>query len=373
MACWPIRRPTPTSTTAPTPPEWLDKALAFKAVCERHGVPLRAAALQFPYAHPVVSCLVAGVRTIAHLDDTIANLAFPIPDALWEELKAEGLLPRGRPHAGPGRRAGTAPMALTVDAHHHFWDTTSGRFDYYWMGDDLAAIKGVRGPDQLRPLLAEHGIDRTVVVQTIPSVEETEVFLATAAATDFVAGVVGWVDLTDPAVAETIARLRARPDGRWLVAIRHQVHDEQDPEWLLRPDVKRGLKAVEEAGLAYDILVRSRELPAALQTVRRVPGQPLRGRPHRQARHQGWRDRALGLAHGAPGGLPQCLGQGLGHDHRGRLGALGTGRPGALRAAPAVVVRPTAASLRLGLAGLHDGRQLRPGRRRGAPGPGRPL
>jgi L-fuconolactonase len=162
-------------------------------------------------------------------------------------------------------------MALTVDAHHHFWDTTSGRFDYYWMGDDLAAIKGVRGPEQLRPLIDAAGIDRTVVVQTIPNLEETEVFVATAASTDFVAGVVGWVDLTDPDVADTIARLKARPDGRWLVGIRHQVHDEQDAEWLLRPDVKRGLRAVEEAGLVYDVLVRSRELPAALQIVREFP------------------------------------------------------------------------------------------------------
>jgi L-fuconolactonase len=162
-------------------------------------------------------------------------------------------------------------MAITVDAHHHFWDTTSGRFDYYWMGDDLAAIRGVRGPEQLRPLIAERGIDRTVAVQTIPSLEETEGFLATAAATDFVAGVVGWVDLTDPAVADGIARLRARPDGRWLVGIRHQVHDEADAAWLLRPEVKRGLKAVEQAGLAYDVLVRSRELPAALEIARTLP------------------------------------------------------------------------------------------------------
>lgn len=162
-------------------------------------------------------------------------------------------------------------MALTVDAHHHFWDTTTGRFDYYWMGDDLAAIRGVRGPDQLRPLIGEKRIDRTVVVQTIPSLEETEVFLATAAATDFVAGVVGWVDLCDPAVADTIAQLRAGPDGRWLVGIRHQVHDEPDAGWLLRPEVRRGLKAVEEAGLAYDVLVRSRELPAALEIVRDFP------------------------------------------------------------------------------------------------------
>jgi D-threo-aldose 1-dehydrogenase len=77
---------------APAPQEWVDKALAIKAVCERNGVPLHAAALQFPYAHPVVSCLVAGVRTIAHLDDTVESLRFDIPDHLWEELKAEGLL-----------------------------------------------------------------------------------------------------------------------------------------------------------------------------------------------------------------------------------------------------------------------------------------
>ena len=162
-------------------------------------------------------------------------------------------------------------MTFKVDSHHHFWDTTSGRFDYYWMSDEFAAIKGVRGPDQLRPLIADRGIEQTVVVQTIPSLEETEVFLATAQVTDFVAGVVGWVDLTDPAVGDTIAALQARPDGRWLKSIRHQVHDEEDPEWLLRSDVQPGLRAVEEAGLAYDILVRSRELPSALRTAAAYP------------------------------------------------------------------------------------------------------
>jgi L-fuconolactonase len=163
-------------------------------------------------------------------------------------------------------------MAVTVDSHHHFWDTTKGVFDYYWMTDDLAAIKGVRAPQQLRPWLRMKGIDRTVVVQTIPSVPETELFLETAAATDFVAGIVGWVDLTDPAVGETLARLRARADGKYLVGIRHQVHDEADPEWLLRPEAQRGVAAVGEAGLAYDVLVRSRELPSGLATVQAHPG-----------------------------------------------------------------------------------------------------
>lgn len=162
-------------------------------------------------------------------------------------------------------------MPLTVDAHHHFWDTGRADRDYYWMGDDLAAIRGHYGPEQLRPLIRAAGIDRTVIVQTIPSVPETEDFLATAAATDFVAGVVGWVDLTDPGVDGQLARLKARPDGRYLVSIRHQVHDESDPEWLSRGDVRNGIGAVGRAGLAYDVLVRSRELPSALALVQSFP------------------------------------------------------------------------------------------------------
>jgi L-fuconolactonase len=162
-------------------------------------------------------------------------------------------------------------MSVTVDAHHHFWDTTAGRYDYYWMTDELAVIRGRHGPDEMRPLLRDAGIDRTVIVQTIPSVPETEEFLSTAGTTDFVAGVVGWVDLTDPAVGDTIARLRDGPHGRWLVGIRHQVHDEADPEWLVRDDVMRGLAAVAASGLTYDILVRSRELPSALAVVKAFP------------------------------------------------------------------------------------------------------
>jgi L-fuconolactonase len=162
-------------------------------------------------------------------------------------------------------------MPVTVDSHHHFWDTSDPRFDYYWMTGEYAALRGRYGPEELRPWLAENGVDRTVIVQTIPSLAETEGFLTTAARTDFVAGVVGWVDLLDTAVADTIASLQDRPDGAKLVAIRHQAHDEADAEWLARADVRRGVEAVLRAGLAYDILVRSRELPAALTLVQSIP------------------------------------------------------------------------------------------------------
>jgi len=158
---------------------------------------------------------------------------------------------------------------VIVDAHHHFWDPR--RRDYPWMGDELSPIRRPFAPDDLRPELVQNNVDRTVLVQTVSSLDETREFLETASQTDFVAGVVGWVDLTDPSVAELIASLRSAKGGDRLVGIRHQVHDEPDASWLLRDDVQRGIAAVGAAGLVYDVLVRTRELPAALATVRAHP------------------------------------------------------------------------------------------------------
>jgi L-fuconolactonase len=158
---------------------------------------------------------------------------------------------------------------MIVDAHHHFWDPA--RAEYPWLTDELAAIRRPFTPDDVEPLIAAAGIDATVLVQTRSNLDETREFLATAAATPFISGVVGWVDLTDPGIADVLDELRHGPGGDRLVGIRHQVHDEPDPAWLLREDVGRGLRAVRDAGLTYDLLVRSPELPAALGVVRQVP------------------------------------------------------------------------------------------------------
>ena len=138
------------------------------------------------------------------------------------------------------------------------------------MTDALAPIRRRFGPEDLKPLLVANGVDRTILVQTRSSLDETREFLATAAEHDFIAGVVGWVDLTGD-VPKQLARLRSEPGGAKLVGVRHQVHDESDPEWLARKDVRRGLAAIGKAGLTYDILVRTRELPAALAMVRALP------------------------------------------------------------------------------------------------------
>jgi L-fuconolactonase len=159
---------------------------------------------------------------------------------------------------------------VRVDAHVHFWGPAELE-RYEWMGAEMNAIRRPFGPENLRGHLERHGFDRAVLVQTHSSLDETRAYLELAKTTAFIGGVVGWVDLTDPGVGEIVAALLDGPGGRYLVGIRHQVHDEPDPDWLLRGDVRRALRTIGEAGLAYDVLVRTRELPAALETVRVLP------------------------------------------------------------------------------------------------------
>lgn len=158
-----------------------------------------------------------------------------------------------------------------IDAHHHLWDPA--RAVYPWMTEALDPIRRRFGVEDLVPLLDAAGVDASVLVQTRSSSDESREFLATAAGTSRIAGVVAWTDLTGPAIDDDIASLRAATGGDRLVGIRHQVHDEDDPEWLLQRDVRRGLAAVERAGLVYDLLVRAREMPVALEVVRAMPDQ----------------------------------------------------------------------------------------------------
>jgi len=161
--------------------------------------------------------------------------------------------------------------APVIDSHQHFWDPSSGG-DYGWLSGPFAPINRVFAPADLRPSLEREGVTGTVLVQTWNDLGETWDFIRTAEATDFVAGVVGWVDLTDPAVGATIAALKGSAEGRWLVGVRHLIQTESDPNWLLRQDVKRGLEAVEAAGLVYDLVPNLPQLPSCIATAKAFPG-----------------------------------------------------------------------------------------------------
>ncbi len=161
-----------------------------------------------------------------------------------------------------------------IDSHHHFWTDPTPK-QYPWMTGELAPLRRSFGPDELRPLLAANGVRGTVVVQSRSSLDESKQLLEIANACDFVLGVVAWVDLAAADVEDQLRQMQESSSGRYLVGIRHQVHDEADPQWLLRREVQDGLRSVEAAGLVYDLLVREPQLPAAFATARAFPELPF--------------------------------------------------------------------------------------------------
>jgi L-fuconolactonase len=159
---------------------------------------------------------------------------------------------------------------VLLDAHHHLWRLDRG---YRWLdAPALAPIRRDFDVTDLRAVLSPAGVDRTVLVEAgRESAEEVTEFLAIAEATPEIAGVVGWADLTAPDLADVLAAHRTGPGGRWLVGVRSQVQGEPDPDYLRRADVQAGLATVAEAGLAFDLVVRAEQLPAAAAAAAAVP------------------------------------------------------------------------------------------------------
>lgn len=159
---------------------------------------------------------------------------------------------------------------MTVDTHHHLWDLDVR--DQPWMtGPEMDPLRRDFRPADLQAALRGTSVDATVLVQTVADPDETPEMLVLAETADRVAAVVGWVDLTAKDARERIGRLQTHPSGGWLRGIRHQVEDEADPDWLIRPDVLAGLGSVEDAGLLYELVVRPHQLPAAIKAVGQFP------------------------------------------------------------------------------------------------------
>jgi len=91
-------RPGATFDYAPAPPELVDRAARLAEVCARHGTPLRAAALAFPFGHPAVTSVLVGARSAAEVQDAVACFEWPVPGELWADLVATGLLPADVPN-----------------------------------------------------------------------------------------------------------------------------------------------------------------------------------------------------------------------------------------------------------------------------------
>jgi L-fuconolactonase len=146
---------------------------------------------------------------------------------------------------------------IRIDAHQHFWRLHRGGYGWLTPKDHPGIYRDFE-PDDLAPLLRDAGVDATVLVQAAPSAAETAFLLELAAATPFVACVVGWADLSAPDAAATIETLAADPNLRGL---RPMLQDLPDDDWILRPELAPAWTAMTAAGLRLDALVKPRHLP----------------------------------------------------------------------------------------------------------------
>ena len=124
-----------------------------------------------------------------------------------------------------------------VDTHVHFWDLE--RFRYFWLKPEYGILYQTYLPDQIRGEMEVAGVERGVFVQANHLLEENDWVLSLAETHDWIAGIVGWVDLTDPNVDELLDRYMRNSRFK---GVRHLIHEEPDDGWLLRPDVQPGLQ-----------------------------------------------------------------------------------------------------------------------------------
>jgi L-fuconolactonase len=155
-----------------------------------------------------------------------------------------------------------------IDCHQHFW--TFGKRAHKFPPAVGTRLDRDYTPEILRPQLKKAGVDGTILVQVLNEVDETYEFLDMQREIDFVAGVVGWVPLTDPAACAR-ALESMKPRGK-LVGIRPLIAYEPDPDWLLQPSVRESLGLLAKAGLVFEAIpVNDRQLEAVLTVTRAIP------------------------------------------------------------------------------------------------------
>jgi L-fuconolactonase len=156
---------------------------------------------------------------------------------------------------------------MRIDAHQHFWKYDAA--EYGWIDDTMTPLWRDFLPASLKREMDAAGFDACVAVQARQTLEETRWLLSLADAHPFIAGVVGWVDLQSPAVEADLVAIARNPK---LVGVRHIVQSEPN-DFLDRPAFRRGVGMLDRFGLAYDVLVYARQLPAAVRFVQAFPDQ----------------------------------------------------------------------------------------------------
>jgi L-fuconolactonase len=159
---------------------------------------------------------------------------------------------------------------VRIDAHQHFWIFDPVRDS--WINEDMKVIQRDFLPADLQPILQQHGIDGSVVVQSDQSKGENEFQLQNASDNKFIKGVVGWVNLQAGDIEEQLQELSHHEK---LKGFRHVLQAEPDPAFMLRPDFLRGINCLKRHNFTFDILIYPVHLAFAKELVATFPDQPF--------------------------------------------------------------------------------------------------
>lgn len=155
---------------------------------------------------------------------------------------------------------------MKVDAHHHLWNPARG--DYGWMPKDNPILHRTYRPSDMSAALFAAGIEKTILVQAAPTVDETEYMLGLADGADFVGGVVGWVDFASKQQRETLERLAGHP---LFKGVRPMIQDIPDDDWMLGDDIRWAFDALTDLDLTFDALGFPRHLKNFATLLQRYP------------------------------------------------------------------------------------------------------
>jgi L-fuconolactonase len=139
---------------------------------------------------------------------------------------------------------------VRIDSHQHFWNLE--KVAYPWLDTSFGDICRSIEPQELEPLLKIAGIDKTVIVQSMNSYEDTTYMLQAAEQYDWVGAVVGWVPLNIPEIADM--KLSEYSKNPYFRGVRHLIHEEKDPDWIIQEHVMEGLKILASYGMTYDVV-----------------------------------------------------------------------------------------------------------------------
>lgn len=149
-------------------------------------------------------------------------------------------------------------MENIIDSHQHFWQV--GHFDYPWMTPEVEVLCQDYLPPALEPILKRCGVEKTILVQASNSLEETRWLLSLADQYPLIAGVVGWVDLTNESVGQQLDEFVSHAKFK---GVRHLVESEPADDWLIQPSVLEAMCTLAAYGVSYDLLVHTRHLKYA--------------------------------------------------------------------------------------------------------------